>query len=85
MALDAITRQEFDHRLDAANARLRQELADAKERVRLLDELIRRKEAFVQKLDRVLAEIEHDEADIAAVERELRPRRSVRRPPKHAA
>lgn len=56
MALETITREEFDKRLDAANERLRQELADAQKRVRQLETLIQRKEAFAQKLDRVLTE-----------------------------
>jgi hypothetical protein len=77
MALETITREKFDKRLDAANERLRQELADAQKRVRQLEDLIQRKEAFVKKLDRVLTDIERDEAEIAAAERELRPHRTA--------
>ena len=86
MALEKITRAEFDKRLDAANERLRQELLDTQERVRRLEMLLQRKEAFAQKLDRVLAEIERDEADIATFEKELRPRRAAtrRRSPRSA-
>lgn len=61
MALDTITQEEFEKRLDAANERLRQELAEAQERVRKLDNLIHRREAFNAKLDRVLSEIERRE------------------------
>ena len=42
MALDTITREESDKRLDAANERLRQDLAAAQNRVRQLKLLIRR-------------------------------------------
>ena len=86
MALETIAREEFDKRLDAANERLRQELLDTQERVRRLEMLLQRKEAFAQKLDRVLAEIEQDEADIATFEKELRPRRAAtrRRSPRSA-
>ncbi len=69
MTRDTITREEFEHRLDTSNGRLRQELADAQERVRRLDDLIHRKEVFSQKLDAVLAEIEREEADIARAEK----------------
>ena len=44
-----------------------------------MNELIHRKEIFAQKLDRILTEIERDEAEIAAAEQELRPRRSASR------
>ena len=57
MTRDTITREEFEHRLDAANERLRQELADAQERVRRLDDLIHRKEAFSRKLDVILGHV----------------------------
>lgn len=75
MALETITREEFDKRLDAANERLQQELTDTEERRRQLELLIQQKEAFVQKLDQVLADIERDEAQIAAAEKLLWPRR----------
>lgn len=80
MALETISPDEFNIRLDAANERLRQELLDAQERVRRLDDLIQRKEAFAHKLDRFLIEIEHEEAEITAAEKELRvPRMAPRR------
>jgi hypothetical protein len=73
MTLDTITRAEFEQRLDASNERLRQELAEAQERVQGLEILIARKEAFAHKLDRMLTEIEQEEAAIALFEKELRP------------
>ena len=79
MALDTIDRTEFDHRLDTANERLRQELGEAQERVRRLDNLLRQKEAFAQKLGKMLSDIERDEAEIAAAEKELRLRGNSRR------
>lgn len=86
MALETVTRDEFDKRLHAANERLRQELVDAQERVRRLETLIQHKEAFAQKLDRILAEIEQDEAQIATFEKELQTRRVAarRHPPRSA-
>jgi predicted phage gp36 major capsid-like protein len=81
MALDTITPEEFNQRLDAANARQREQVREAEERLRRLNELIQRKEAFVQKLDRILIEIERDEAEIAAAEKHLRTRRVSRRSP----
>jgi hypothetical protein len=83
MALETITREEFDERLDAANERLRQELAYAQERVRQLEHLIQHKEAFLQKLDRVLTDIERDDAEIVAAEKALRSRRLVTRRRSH--
>ena len=68
MALDTITREEFDRRLDAANERLRQEVADAEKRVQQVETLIQRKEAFLQKLNQVLADIERDEAEVVTSE-----------------
>ncbi len=85
MALDTISREEFEIRLDAANERLRQELADAQTRVQHLERLIQRKEAFSQKLDQILADIERDEAEIAAAEQKLFPRRGSRRRPHTAS
>ena len=79
MTRDTITREEFEHRLNASNEQSRRELADTQERVRRLDDLIHRKEAFSRKLDAVLAEIEREEADIARAEKELRPQRVSRR------
>ena len=66
MALDTITREEFDKRLDAANERLRQELVQAQNRLRQLELLIRRKEQYSEKLDQILADLDRDEAEIAA-------------------
>ena len=48
MALETIDRAEFDLHLATANERLRQELADAQERVRKLDSLLRQKEAILK-------------------------------------
>lgn len=74
MARETIDSEEFDQRLTAANDRLRLELTEAEERVRKLDALLRQKEAFSLKLDGILAELERDEAEIAAAENELAPR-----------
>ena len=79
---ETITREEFDRRLDASNVRLRQELAEALERVQRLEALLARKEVFVQRLDQMLIEIEREEKEIAALEKGLRsPRAVTRRPP----
>jgi hypothetical protein len=78
--LDTITHEEFEERLDRNNMRLRQELAEAQERVQALEQLIARKEIFVQHLIQVLTEIEREESEIAALEKGLRaPRATARR------
>jgi hypothetical protein len=58
-----------------SNANYRQEILDAQERIKFLDSLIQRKEAFEQKLDKILLEIEQEETEIALVEKQLRPYR----------
>ena len=73
-----MTLEEFDKRLEAANERLRLELAEAQERVRGLEELLARKEAFYRRLQQILLEIERDESEITALENRLRPRRPTR-------
>ena len=78
MALETITKEEFDTRLEASNVRLRQEIQEAQERIHCLDDLIQRKEAFSQKLDNILLDIEQEETDIALAERQLLPRRTLR-------
>jgi hypothetical protein len=78
--LDTITHEEFEERLDRNNMRLRQELAEAQERVQALERLIARKENFVQHLTQVLTDIEREESEIAALEKGLRaPRATTRR------
>lgn len=77
--LDTVTQEEFEERLDRNNVRLRQELAEAQERVQALERLIARKESFVQRLTQVLTEIECEESEIAALQKELRAPRAVTR------
>jgi hypothetical protein len=74
MPLETITKEEFDTRLDQANALLRQEVLDTEARMRCLEDVIQRKEAFSQKLDKILLDIEQEAAEIALVEKQLRPR-----------
>ena len=77
---DTITYEEFEKRLDANNARLQQKLEEAQARVQQLEALIARKEMFSQRLTEVLAEIEREENEIAAMEKGLRlSRRPIRR------
>jgi hypothetical protein len=68
---DTITHAEFEARLDANNDRLRQELAEAQERVERLELLIARKQNFAQRLTQVLSEIEREEDEIAVLEKGL--------------
>ncbi|GAB4456832.1 MAG: hypothetical protein OHK0029_15410 [Armatimonadaceae bacterium] len=81
--METIDHEEFEKRLVTGNDRLRQELAEAQERVRQLEVLIHRKEAFAEKLDRILSEIERDEAEIAEAESKLRLTRSSVRQRSH--
>jgi len=76
---DTITLEEFEKRLDTHDERLRQELAQAQERVQRLEMLIARKESFSQRLTHVLTEIEREEAEIAALENGLRVSRGADR------
>jgi hypothetical protein len=78
MSLKEITKEEFDTRLEASNASYQQEILDAQERIKFLDNLIQRKEAFEQKLDKILLEIEQEEVEIALVEKQLRPYRIIK-------
>lgn len=66
-ALNTITREEFDIRIDANNARLKQELVESQERVQQLEALIVRKELFAQRLDQILLEVECAETEITAL------------------
>jgi hypothetical protein len=78
---DTILPEEFERRLDNSNARLRQELTQAIDRVQRLEALIVRKEAFEHRLAQILAEVEREESEIAALEQGLRSARpSARRP-----
>lgn len=82
LSQETMTHEEFDRRLDKSNGRLRQELAEAQERVQKLEALIARKEVFAQRLAQVLTEIEREENEIAALEKGLRaPRTTIRRRP----
>jgi hypothetical protein len=86
--LETITREEFEKRLDSNNDRLRQELAEAQERVQRLELLVSRKESFAQHLTHVLTEIEREEDEITALEKGLRVSRGPdrrRRPLPHTA
>lgn len=81
-ALETISLEEFDRRIEANNERLLHELAAAQERVRKLENLLVRKQVFSQRLTQMLAEIEREENEIAALENGLRsPRTSARRSP----
>lgn len=71
--LETITRDEFDKRLDAGNARRQQELEQAERRAARLEALIARKEVFAQRLTQMLTEIEREENEIAALEKGARP------------
>ena len=76
---ETVTLEEFDRRLEQNNERLQQELVVAQERVARLEALIARKQAFSQRLTEVLAEIEREENEIAAMEQGVRlPRRTAR-------
>jgi hypothetical protein len=81
--LETISLEEFDRRLDAGNERLRQESAEAQERVQRLEALIARKEIFSQRLTQILTEIEREENEIATLEKGLYSPRAAacRRPP----
>ena len=76
---ETVTLETFDKRLDANNARLRQELVATQARVQQLEALIARKADFNQRLTQVLTEIEREENEIAALEKGLRPVRMTTR------
>ncbi len=63
--LETISLEEFDRRIESNNERLRQELAEAQERVQRLEALLARKEVFSQRLTQILTEIECEENEIA--------------------
>ena len=77
--LEEISKEEFDRRIDLNNERLRNELAEAQERVKQLEILLARKEAFAQRLSQIMTEIEREENEIADLERSLRISRKGRR------
>ena len=74
-----ITVEEFEKRLIASNERARQEIATMEENLRQLDESIARKEAFIKKLDQIIADAEKEEAEITAAEKQMRPVRTALR------
>ena len=77
---EALTPEEFEKRLEANNERLRLELLELEERQRKREDIIARKEAMLQRLEQTLADIEREENEIAAMEKELPPlRRKGRR------
>lgn len=74
---EGITLEEFDRRLEASTERLAREAAETQERIVRLEALLARKEAFARRLDQMLAEIEHEETEIAALERGVRAGRAT--------
>ena len=82
MTLDEnLSLEEFEKRLDASNARMRQEIEQMQARHRELDTLIARKEAFVLRLRTTVEEMERERAEIRATEKRLRvPRRRTKTP-----
>lgn len=55
------------------------ELIEAEERARKIEVIVARKEALLKRLEQTLAEIEREENEIAALEKEMpTPRRVVR-------
>lgn len=78
--LDTIDLEEFECRLDANNERMRLEILELEEHNRKWEALIARKGAFLARLDQTIVEMEHEDAEIAEMEKELPPlRRNVRR------
>lgn len=78
---EPLTPEEFDQRLEASNERLRLELIEAEERLRKREIIVARKEPMLRYLDQTLADIEREENEIAALEKELpSPHRPARRP-----
>ena len=77
---EALTPEEFDKRLEASNERKRLEILELEEYHRKWEALIARKEAYLAHLDQTIAEMEREDAEIAAMKKELPPlRRKGRR------